>query len=153
VCPPELRAAVLATSAWCAHFAGDLSLAQRRAEDTLWEPSSDPLIRGAMRNVLAQICLLTGQPERGASIARDARQEAAGQGIEATVGMLLATEANAWTAAGDYAAARPPAMETVEIARRVGNPALSAGAFYAAAAAIWPGEPQAALALIEDSWP
>jgi predicted ATPase/class 3 adenylate cyclase len=157
-CPPELRATVLATSTWCAYFAGDLPLAQRRAEDTLQEPSSDPLIRGAMRNVLAQVCTLTGQPERGAGIARDARQEAAGQGIEihvgmllATVGMLLATEANAWTAAGDYAAARPPAMEAVEIARRVGNPALSAGAFYAAAAAIWPGEPQAALALIEDS--
>ena len=41
-------------------------------------------------------------------------------------------------------------MEAVERARRVGNPALSAGAFYAAAA-IWPGEPQTALALIEDS--
>ena len=151
-CPPELRATVLATSTWCAFFAdGDLPLAQRRAEDTLREPSSNPLIRGAMRNVLAQICTLTGQPERGASIARDARQEAAGHGIEINVGMLLATEANAWTAAGDYAAARPPAMEAVEIARRVGNPALSAGAFYAAAAAIWPGEPQAALALIEDS--
>ncbi len=157
-CPPELRATVLATSTWCAYFAGDLPLAQRRAEDTLREPSSDPLICGAMRNVLAQICTMTGQPERGASIALDARQEAAGQGTEinvgmllGTVGMLLATEANAWTAAGDYAAARPPAMEAVEIARRVGNPALSAGAFYAAAAAIWPGEPQAALALIEDS--
>ena len=150
-CPPELRAWVLGVAAWCAYFAGDLPLAQQRAEDTLREPSSDPLIRGAMRNVLAQICTLTGQPERGASIARDARQEAAGQGLEINVGMLLATEANAWTAAGDYAAARPPAMEAVEIARRVGNPALSAGAFYAAAAAIWPGEPQAALALIEDS--
>ena len=60
-------------------------------------------------------------------------------------------EAMAWTAAGDYAAARQPAMEAVEIARRVRNPALSAMAFYAAAAAIWLGEPQTALTLIEDS--
>ena len=104
-----------------------------------------------MRSVLAQICTLTGQPERGASIAREARQEAADQGIEILVGNLLATEAMAWTAAGDHAAARRPAMEAVEVARRVRNPALSASAFYAAAAAIWPGEPQAALALIEDS--
>ena len=56
----------------------------------------------------------------------------------------------AWTAAGDYAAARLPAMEAVEIARRVQNPALSAYAFLTAAGAIWPGEPQTALMLIED---
>ena len=151
-CPPELRATVLAAAAWCAFFAGDLPLAQRRAEDALREPaSSDPLIRGAMRGMLAQICTLTGQPERGASIAREARQEAAEQGIEILVGNLLAMEAMAWTAAGDHAAARRPAMEAVEMARRVRNPALSATAFTAAAGAIWPSEPQTALALIEDS--
>ena len=60
-------------------------------------------------------------------------------------------EATAWTAAGDYAAARPPAMEAVEVARRVQNPALSAFAFCTAASAIWPGDPQTALRLIEDS--
>ena len=42
-------------------------------------------------------------------------------------------------------------MEAVEAARRVQNPGLSALAFYAAAAAIWPGDPQTALTLIEDS--
>ena len=57
----------------------------------------------------------------------------------------------AWTAARDYAAARRPAMEAVEVARRVQNPALSAFAFCAAAGAIWPGDPQTALMLIEDS--
>ena len=57
----------------------------------------------------------------------------------------------AWTAAGDYAAARPPAMDAVEVARRVQNPALSAFTFCAAAGAIWPGDPQTALMLIEDS--
>jgi hypothetical protein len=56
-----------------------------------------------------------------------------------------------WTLAGDYAAARPPALEAVEIARRVRNPAVSAGASWAAAQAIWHSEPQAALLLIEDS--
>jgi hypothetical protein len=151
-CPPELRAWVLGAAAWCAFFAGDLPLAQRRAEDTLREPaSSDPLIAASMRSVLAQICILTGQPERGASIAREARQQAADQGIEILVGNLLATEAMAWTAAGDHAAARRPAMEAVEVARRVRNPVLSATAFTAAAGAIWPSEPQTALALIEDS--
>jgi predicted ATPase/class 3 adenylate cyclase len=151
-CPPELRAPVLGAAALCAFFAGDLPLAQRRAEDALREQaSSDPVITGVMRNVLAQICTLTGQPERGASIAREARQQAAEQGIEFLVANLLATEAMAWTRAGDYAAARRPAMEAVEVARRVGNPALSAAAFSAAAGAIWPGDPQTALALIEDS--
>jgi len=151
-CPPELRAWVLGAAAWCAYFAGDLPLAQQRAEDALREPANgDPLIRGAMRSLLAQICILTGQPERGASIARDARQEAADQGIELLVGTLLADEAMAWTAAGDDAAARQPAMEAVEVARRLRNPSLSAMAFDAAAGAIWRSEPQAALALIEDS--
>jgi len=42
-------------------------------------------------------------------------------------------------------------VEAVEAARRVQNPGLSALAFYAAAAAIWPGDPQTALMLIEDS--
>jgi hypothetical protein len=101
--------------------------------------------------MLAQACALTGQPERGASIAREGRQEAAEQGIEILVGYLLATEAMAWTAAGDYAAARRPAMEAVEVARRVQNPGLSAWAFCTAAGAIWPADPQAALRLIEDS--
>jgi hypothetical protein len=64
---------------------------------------------------------------------------------------VLAGEALAWTRAGDYAAARQPAMQAVEIARRVHNPALSTLAFYAAAEAIWRSEPQAALQLIEDS--
>ena len=139
-------------AAYGAFFAGDLPLAQRRAEDTLRDPgASDPLLTGVMRGVLAQICALTGQPERGASIARQARQQAAEQGGESLVGNLLATEAFAWTAAGDYAAAVPPAMEAVEIARRIQNPAMSAFAFCTAAAAIWPGDPQTALALIEES--
>ena len=60
-------------------------------------------------------------------------------------------EAMAWTRAGDYAAARRPAMEAVEVARRVRNPALSAEAFCAAAGAIWRSDPQTALTLIEDS--
>ena len=57
----------------------------------------------------------------------------------------------AWTRAGDYAAARPPAMEAVEIARRVRNPGAVGVASWAAADAIWRSEPQAALPLIEDS--
>jgi ATP/maltotriose-dependent transcriptional regulator MalT len=101
--------------------------------------------------VLSQAYALTGQPQRGASIAREGRQEAAEQGSEFYVVLLLAMEARAWIAAGDHAAARRPAMEAVEMARRVRNPAVSALAFFAAAAAIWPGEPQTALTLIEDS--
>jgi predicted ATPase/class 3 adenylate cyclase len=152
VCPPELRGMVLASAAYSGFFAGDLPLAQRRAEEALRDPAAgDPLSLGMLRGVLAQICALTGQPERGAGIAREARQQAAEQGIEVLAGTLLATEAMAWTSAGDYAAARPPAMEAVEVARRIRNPALSATAFFAAAAAIWPGDPQAALRLIEDS--
>ena len=151
-CPPELRGMVTAAAAWTAFFASDLPLARRRAEDALRDPaSSDPISRALLRMVLAQTWTLTGQPERGASIAREARQEAAELGIEILVADLLAVEAMAWTAAGDYAAARPPAMEAVEVARRVQNPALSAWAFCTAAPAILPGEPQAALALIEDS--
>jgi hypothetical protein len=42
-------------------------------------------------------------------------------------------------------------MEAVEIARRVGNPSLSAAAFFVAGQAIQRSEPQAALLLIEDS--
>jgi predicted ATPase/class 3 adenylate cyclase len=150
-CPPELRGMVIAAAAWSAFWAGDLPLAQRRAENALRAPAADdPIGAGLLRLLLAQICTLTGQPERGASIARQARQEAAEQGIELLVADLLATEAMAWTAAGDYAAARPPAMEAVEVARRVQNPAVSAFAFCTAAGAIWPGDPQAALMLIED---
>ena len=151
-CPPELRGMVIAATAWSAFWVGDLPLARRRAEDALRDSAAgDPISLGLLRSVLAQTCALTGQPERGASIARQARQEAAEQGIEILVGSLLATEAMAWTSAGDYAAARPPAMEAVEVARRVHNPALSAIAFCTAAIAIWPGDPQTALMLIEDS--
>ena len=143
---------VIAAAAWSAFLAGDLPLAQRRAEDALRDPAAgDPISLGLLRVLLAQTYTFTGQPERGASLAREARQEAAELGIEVLVGYLLAIEAMAWTAAGDYAAARPPAMEAVEVARRVQNPALSAYAFFTAAGAIWPGEPQAALMLIEDS--
>jgi predicted ATPase len=151
-CPPELRAMVLAAAAWSAFFAGDLPLARRRAEDVLQDrASSDPISLGMLRLALAQTYTLTGQPERGASLAREGRQEAAELGIEILVGDCLAAEAMAWTAAKDYAAAREPAMEAVEVARRVQNPALSAFAFTAAAGAIWPADPQAALMLIEDS--
>jgi predicted ATPase/class 3 adenylate cyclase len=151
-CPPELRGMVVAAAACTALWAGDLPLAQRRAEDALRDPAAgDPISLGLLRSVLAHTCALTGQPERGVSIAREGRQEAAEQGIEVLVGDFLVTEAMAWTTAGDYAAARPPAMEAVEVARRVQNPALSAIAFTTAAIAIWPGDPQAALMLIEDS--
>ena len=151
-CPAELRAAVLAASGWSALVAGEVPLAQRRAEDALEEPASgDPFGFGLTRCMLAQIYTLTGQPERGAGIAREARQEAANRSIEVLVGFLLVMEAMAWTRAGDYAAARQLAMEAVEVARRVRNPALSAEAFCAAAGAIWRSEPQTALTLIEDS--
>ena len=143
---------VIGVAAWSAFWAGDVPLAQRRAEDALQDPAAgDPLSLALLRSVLAQTYTLTGQPERGATIARQARQEAAEQGIEILVGNMLVVEAMAWTAAGDYVAARLPAMEAVEVARRVQNPALSAMAFTTAAGAIWPGEPQTALRLIEDS--
>ena len=152
VCPPELRAAVLAAATWSVFNAGDLPLARRRAEDALQDPAAgDPIGLGLLRCVLCLICAWNGQPERGARIARETRQEAAERGIEFLVGNLLALEARAWIAAGDYTAARRPAMEAVEVARRVQNPGLSALAFWVAAAAIWPGDPQAALRLIEDS--
>ncbi len=151
-CPPQLRAPVLAAAAWSAFYADDLPLAQRQAEDALREPAADdPFSRLLARWVLAQICTFTGQPERGVSIAREGRQEAEKEGSEVLVGFLLALEALVWTRAGDYAAARQPAIEAVEMARRVQNPALSALAFYAAAHAIWLSEPQTALTLIEDS--
>jgi predicted ATPase/class 3 adenylate cyclase len=151
-CPPELYRMVLAASAWTAFIASDLPLARQRAEDGLQDPASgDPISLASLRMALAQTYTFTGQPERGASIAREARQEVVELGIEVLVGNFLVVEAMAWTAAGDYAAARPPAMEAVELARRLQNPALSAFAFCAAAGAIWPGEPQTALMLIEDS--
>jgi hypothetical protein len=151
-CPPELRVPVLAVAAWGAFLAGNLPLAQRRAEDALRDSAAgDPISFGLLRSVLSQIYSLTGQPERGAAIAREGRQEAAEQGIEVLVGFSLAAEARAWTAAGDQAAARRAATEAVEVARRVRNPALSAMASYMAAAAIWLEEPQTALTLIEDS--
>ena len=151
-CPPELRATVLAASAWCALLAGDIPLAQRRAEDALREPASgDPLGLGLALCMLSTIYAMIGQPERGASIAREGRQEAAELGSEVIIGFLLVMEAMAWARAGDYAAARQPAMAALEIARRVQNPCLSAEAFVAAAGAIWHGDPQTALALIEES--
>jgi hypothetical protein len=151
-CPPDLRATVIAAAAWSAFCTGDLPRAQRRAEDARREPtSSDPFGLGMPHCVLCQTYSMTGQPERGASIAREARREAAERGIEFLVGILLAVEAMAWTRAGDHAAARRPAMEAVEVARRVRNPGLSAMAFYTAAAAIWLGEPRTALTFIEDS--
>lgn len=60
-------------------------------------------------------------------------------------------EALAWTVAGDHATARRPAMEAVQTARKVRNPALSAMACFVAAAALWLDKPRTALALIEDS--
>jgi hypothetical protein len=151
-CPPELRAPVLAAAAWNAFLADDFPLAQRRAEEVLAEPASgDLLISGPIRSTLATIYTYTGQPERGVGFAREYRQEAAERGTEVQVGFSLAGEAVIWMWAGDYATARQQAMEAVEIARRVRNPALSAYAPFAAAEAIWRSEPQAALLLIEDS--
>ena len=151
-CPPETRAAVIAAAAWSAFFAGDLLSAQLRGEDALREPvGSDPTGLGMARALLSRTYALTGQPERGASIAREGCEQFANQGIEVVVGYLLAMESMAWTAAGDYAAARQPAFEAVEIARSVRNPALSAMAFYAAAGAVWLEDPQTALTFIEDS--
>jgi len=143
---------VTAVAAWSAFFAGDLPLAQQRAEDALHDPAAGhPFSLALLRAVLAEICTLTGQPERAVSIARQGGQEAAEQGLEIFAGNLLAIEAMARASGGDYAAARQPAMEAVEVARKVQNPALSAFACCAAAVAIRPGDPQTALALIEDS--
>jgi predicted ATPase/DNA-binding XRE family transcriptional regulator len=151
-CPPELRATVIGTAAWSAFFAGDLQLAQRRAEDALQEPASaDPNGFGMPICLLSRVYSLTGQPERGAVIAREGRLEAAKRGSHIYAVLLPTMEALAWIDAGDRAAARRPAVEAVEIARESGNPALSATACYAAAEAIWLSEPQAAQALIEDS--
>jgi predicted ATPase len=151
-CPPELRAPVLTAAASTAYLADDFPLAQRLAGQALAEPApGDPFISWNVRNALAGIYAFTGQPERGIGLAREARQQAADRGIEVLVGFSLTTEAIAWTRAGDYAAARQPAMAAVEIARRIRNPALSADAFATAAEAIWRSEPQAALLLMEDS--
>ena len=151
-CPPEMRATVTAAAGWTAFFAGDLPLAQRRAEDALREPaSSDWHGLGMPRGLLSRTYSLTGQAERGACLLREGLQEARRRGIEVLVGYFLALEGMAWTAAGDYAAARRAAMESVETARRVQNPALSAIACHSAAGAIWLDEPQTALTLIEDS--
>jgi predicted ATPase/class 3 adenylate cyclase len=152
-CPPQMRAAVIGAAAWSAFWAGDFPLAHRRSEDALREPASDdPNSFGLALTCLSRTyALLRGQPERGASIAREGRQEAAKRGSDVYVGYFLAMEAMAWTTGGNGAAARQPAMEAVEIARRVRNPALSATACYAAAQAVWLKEPQTARTLIEDS--
>ena len=151
-CPPEMRATVITAAAWSAFWAGDLLLAQRRAEDALREPASgDPNSLALPRGLLSRTYALTGQPQRGADIAREGRRQSAERGIDVYVGHSLAMEAMVWITAGDYAAARQPAIEAIEIARRVRNPALSAMAFYAAASVVWIEEPQTALTLIEDS--
>jgi hypothetical protein len=104
-----------------------------------------------IRNIIGVFYLSTRQPERAIGLARELREEAADRGFdEVFVGFWLYVEALGWTVAGDYAAARQPAMKAAEIARRVRNPALSAGASLAAAQAIRRSEPQAALLLIED---
>jgi hypothetical protein len=151
-CPPELRAPVLAAAALSAFMTDDGPLAQRLAGQVLAEPARcHPFTSWTVRLVLAQIYTYTGQPERAIGLARGGRQEAADQGVEVQVGFTLGTEAMAWWRAGDYAAARRPAMEAVEIAGRVRNPGLSAYASFAAAAAVWHSEPQSALPFIEDS--
>jgi predicted ATPase/DNA-binding SARP family transcriptional activator len=151
-CPPELRATVLGAAAWSAFLAGDLPLAQRRAEDALRQPaSSDPNSLGMPKTVLSRTYALTGQPERGASIAQEARQQAAQRGWDVYAGAFYAMEAMAWTDDGNHAAARRPAIEAVEVTRKVGNPGMSATACYAAAQALWLTDPQTARTLLEDS--
>jgi predicted ATPase/DNA-binding XRE family transcriptional regulator len=151
-CPPEIRATVVAAAGFSAFWAGDLVRAQGRAEDALCEPaSSDPTGHGLPLALLSRTYAMTGQPERGAEIVRAGRQESAEEGNQVLHGHLLAMEALAWTAAGDHATARQPAIEAVGLAREVRNPALSAMAFYAAAGAVWLDEPDFALTLIEDS--
>ena len=99
-CPPELRGRVIAAAAWSAYFAGDVPLARRRAEDALQgRAAGDPISLALLRMLLAQIYAVTGQPERGASIARQARQEAADLGIEILVGYFHAEESMALVAA------------------------------------------------------
>jgi predicted ATPase len=151
-CPPEFRAPVLAAAAYNAFLADDYPLMHRLAERVLAEPAAADLLTSIyVRSVLVAIYTHSGEPERAIGIAREVRQEAADRGIEVTVAIMLRFEATARALAGDYAAARQPAMEAVEIARRVRNPAVSAGAFYGAADVIWRSDPQAALPLIEDS--
>jgi hypothetical protein len=151
-CPAEMRATVIGAAAWSAFLVGDLPLARRWAEDAMREPaSSDPNSIGLPKIVLSRVCALTGQPERGAEVAREARQESEQRGWDAYVGCFLAMEAMAWTDGGNHAAARGPAMEAVEVAGKVGNPAMSATACYAAAQALWLKEPQAAGTLVDDS--
>jgi hypothetical protein len=84
-------------------------------------------------------------PPVAASVAAAAASDAVSLFVQRAI------EAMAWTDAGDHAAARRPAMEAVEAARRFGIPALSAIACYAAAAAIWIGERPTALLLVEES--
>jgi predicted ATPase/class 3 adenylate cyclase len=151
-CPPELRATTIGAAAWSAFLGGDLPLADRRCQDALGEPASaDPNSFGIAKTLLSRTYALTGQPERGASIARDGRQQAGQWGSDVYVGYFLAMEAMAWTAGGNHVAARRPAMEAVEMARQVGNPGLSGTACYAAAQALWLTEPQTARALVEES--
>jgi predicted ATPase/DNA-binding XRE family transcriptional regulator len=151
-CPPQLRATVFGAASWSAFLTGDLPLAQRRAEDALRQPAStDPNGLGLPNTVLSRTYALTGQPERGASIARQARQQAAQQGWDAYAGAFYAMEAMAWTAGGNHAAARQPAMEAVEVTRKAGNPGMSATAYYAAAQALWLTDLQTARTLVEDS--
>jgi predicted ATPase len=152
-CPPGLRAPVLAAAAFNAVNAGDVPLTQRLAGQVLAEPASaDPLTSVHVRATISALYLFTGPPERAIGLARELREEVADRGLnEVFAGLALFMEALGWTLAGDYAAARPPAMEAVEIARRVRNPFLSASASWGAAQAIWHSEPQAALLLIEDS--
>ncbi len=151
-CPPGQRATIIGAAAWSAFWAGDIPLVQRRCEDALREPaSSDPNGFGLAQTGLSRAYALRGQPERGARIASEGRQEAAKQGSDVYVGCFLAMEAMCWTNGGNGVAARRAAMEAVEVARRVRNPLLSATACYAAAQAVWLKEPQAASTLIEDS--
>jgi ATP/maltotriose-dependent transcriptional regulator MalT len=151
-CSPGLRAPVLAVVSWNAYLADDFPLAHRLAEQALAEPAPvDPLTSLTVRTFLATIFTFTGQPERAIGLLREVRREAADRGIEVFAGLWLGQEAAAWTRARDYAAARQPAMQAVEIARTVRSPFMSANAFYVAAEAIWRGEPQAGLLLIEDS--
>jgi len=103
------------------------------------------------KTVLSRTYALSGQPERGASIAQEARHQAAQRGWDAYAGAFYAMEAMAWTAGGNHAAARRPAMEAVEVTRKAGNPGTLVTAYYAAAQALWLTDPQAARTLVDDS--